>query len=65
MYGGEVMPARRAGSGVGIYSDTHCQEPKTGQQKVQLKSKTKHFAHLGMLFILGAHNYLETHGPKA
>ena len=29
------------------------QEPKSGQQKVQLSSKTKHFAHLGMLFIYG------------
>ena len=37
------MPGRRAGSGVGKY--------KTGQQKGQMKSKTKHFAHLGMLFI--------------
>ena len=26
-----------------------CGEPITGQQKVQLSSKTKHFAHLGML----------------
>ena len=26
-----------------------CREPKTGQQKVQLSSKTKHFAHLGMI----------------
>ena len=28
-----------------------CRDPKTGQQKVQLSSKTKHFAHLGILFI--------------
>ena len=26
-----------------------CREPKTGQQNVQLSSKTKHFAHLGMI----------------
>ena len=30
-----------------------CQEPKTGQQKIQLSWKTKHFAHLGLLFIYG------------
>ena len=26
-----------------------CREPKTGQQKVQLPSKTKHFAHMGVI----------------
>ena len=29
------------------YARVQCREPKTGQKKVQLKSKTKHFAHLG------------------
>ena len=30
-----------------------CREYKTGQQKVQLSRKRKHFAHLGILFIYG------------
>ena len=42
------MPGRRAGSGDG---QVQCREPKTGQQKVQLSSKTKHFAHLGMIYL--------------
>ena len=44
------MPGRRAGSDVAVYA--RLQEPKTGQQKVQLSSKTKHFAYLGNLFII-------------
>ena len=36
MYGGGVMPGRRAGSGVGKYS---ADIPKQGQQKVQLYCK--------------------------
>ena len=44
------MLGRRAGSGVGKY--------KTGQQKGQMKSKTKHFAHLGMLFIYDAQGWV-------
>ena len=43
VYGGGVMPGRRAGSGVGKYNSDR--EPKTGQQKDQLTctrySKTK------------------------
>ena len=31
------------------YEGGKCREPKTGQQKVQLSSQTKHFAHLGMI----------------
>ena len=34
------------------YEGGKCREPKTGQQKVQLSSKTKHFANLGMIRIL-------------
>ena len=30
-------------------SHVQCREPKTGQQNVQLSSKTKYFAHLGMI----------------
>ena len=45
VYGGGVMPGRQAGGLV------QCREPKTGQQKVQLSSKTEQFAHLGVLFI--------------
>ena len=43
VYGGGLMPGRRAGPGNGKYN------AETGQQKVQLLSKTKHFAYLGML----------------
>ena len=45
------MPGLLAGSGGGKYST---REPKTGEQKVQLSSKTNHFAHLGILFIYAA-----------
>ena len=43
------MPGRRAA----VYARVQCREPKTGQQKVQLSWKTKHVAHLGILFIYG------------
>ena len=39
------------GHGVGKYCTVHCREPKTGQQKVQLSSKTKQFAHQGMIYL--------------
>ena len=28
-----------------------CREPKTGQQKIHLSRKTKHFSHLGMIYL--------------
>ena len=37
------------------YRTVQCQELKTGQQKIQLFTKTSHFAHLGILFIYGVH----------
>ena len=49
VYGGEVMPCRRAGSG--LASTVKCLEPKTGQKKVNSITKTIDFAHLGILFI--------------
>ena len=54
------MPGRRAGSGVGKYIlySVQCREPKTGQQKVQLSSKTKHFSHLGMINLLSTRTLL-------
>ena len=45
------MLGRRAGSPVAVYARVQCQEPKTGQQKVQLSWKTKQFAHLAVLLI--------------
>ena len=42
---------RDAGSPVAVHicaSTVQCRVTKTGQQKVQLSSKTKHFAHLGI-----------------
>ena len=45
------MVGWRSGSTVAVYARVHCREPKTGQQKVQISSKTKHFANLGLLFI--------------
>ena len=48
------MPASRLGHLLlYIYAREQCREPKTGQQKVQLSWKTKHVAHLGILFIYG------------
>ena len=40
---------RAGGQGQVLASTVQCREPKTGQHKVQLSSKTKHFAHLGMI----------------
>ena len=34
-----------------VYARVQRREPKTGQEKVQFSRKTKHFAHLGILFI--------------
>ena len=45
------MLGRQAGSPVSVYVRVQCREPKTGQQKVQLSWKTKHFAHLSILII--------------
>ena len=51
---------RDAGSPVAVhthmreYCTVQCRVTKTGQQKVQLSSKTKHFAHLVILFIYDA-----------
>ena len=45
------MPGRRAGTSVAVYARVQCREPKTGKRKVQFSSKTKHFAHQGILFM--------------
>ena len=45
------MTGRRAGTSVAVYARVQCREPKTGKRKVQFSSKTKHFAHLGILFM--------------
>ena len=45
------MPGRPAGSPVAYMREYNAQEPKTGQQNVQLSWTPKHFAHLGILFI--------------
>ena len=34
-YNGRGMPGRRAGSPIAVYARVQCQEPKTGQEKVQ------------------------------
>ena len=57
MYGDGVMPAGRAWYWQVLYS-VQCREPKTGQQKVQLSSKTKHFSHLGMINLLSTRTLL-------
>ena len=38
-------------AGRGRCWQVQCREPKTIQQKVQLSSKTNHFAHLGMIYL--------------
>ena len=43
------MPGRRADAWSGVGKYIQCREPKTGQPNVQLSSKTKHFALLGMI----------------
>ena len=50
-YHSSRMPGRQAGSPVTVYARVQRREPKTGQEKVQFSRKTKHFAHLGILFI--------------
>ena len=48
VYGGVVMPGRRAGSGVSKYN---AESPKQGSKRFNSIRKTIHFAHLGKLFI--------------
>ena len=39
IYRGWGMAGRRAGSSVAVYAQVQCQEPKIGQQKVQISSE--------------------------
>ena len=60
-YSDGAIPGRRAGSGVGKYCTYYVYnaQNRTGQQKIQLSNKKKHFAHLGMINL-----YLRHLAPK-
>ena len=55
VYGGGVMPGRRAGSGVDMYvlycTVYNAESPNQGSESLNFITKTIHFLHFGILFI--------------